>query len=117
MIPRDRLEKWTSLAAETANLVRDYCVAYAGDDGAGAAKFAIRMASVRGQVNALTTRNCPIGTAWDAAADFLAIVRLFVDETATPALRLQLVDRVTVAAERLTRALADGERTRADVDG
>ena len=117
MTRAERLEKWTALVAESANLVRDYCVAFAGDACAAPAQFAIRLASVRGQVNALSVRSCPVGSAWDAAADFLAVVRMFADQASPPALRLQLIDRVTVTAERLRHALTEGDRALADIDG
>jgi hypothetical protein len=117
MIRSARLDAWLALAEETANLVRDYRDAMVVDADHAVPSLPIRIAAVRGQVNVISAKSCPVGTAWEAAADYLPIARMFVDDASPPALRLQLVDRVVVASERLSKALTEGERTRADVFG
>lgn len=113
----ERLTLWSDLlAAESANLVRDYRASMIVDADHGPS-LNVRIAALRGLTARLSAKACPVPSAWEAAADFLPIVRLFVEERATPALRLELVDRVIAAADRLTKALADGERPRADVFG
>ena len=112
-----RLDAWLALAEESANLVREYRDAMVIDAAHASPSIAMRLVAVRGQVSVLTARSCPVGAAWEAAADYLPIARVFVDDTSPPALRLALVDRVVAASERLTKALTEGERTRADVYG
>lgn len=117
MNPLDRLALWRDLAAECANLVRDHEASLAVDADGATPRLDIRIAALRGLSAGLSAAKCPVASAWEAAADFLPLARLFAAEDTPPSLKLQIGPKVILAAERLTEELNKGERQRADVFG
>lgn len=113
----DRLALWRDLSVEGANLVRDHEASMKVDADSASPRLDIRMAALRGLVNGLSAGKCPVASAWEAAADFLPMARLFVADDTSPAMKLQLGPKVILAAERLSAELDKGERQRADVFG
>lgn len=112
-----RIEMWTSLANEVAEIAGPYAEARAAAQSAwNDPALSMRAAAVRGQARGLDFTRLPF-PAWEAGREFLWLLDMVIGEDHLPEVRLQHAGDLVVVAGRLVEILAtSAHRPRADLD-
>ncbi|SFK42055.1 hypothetical protein [Caulobacter sp. UNC279MFTsu5.1] len=111
-----RVELWTALAREAADLARDYDASFIVDADHAQPSLDVRMSAARGQARGLVAERLPF-PAWEDGRTFLFLLSRLVDDDATPAVRRQHVEELVSASIRLVDVLGRcSARPRADLD-